>query len=103
VTVVLKIHVEAVGAPGEGFVWWAESDDLPGFNGAADHLPDLMRQSTEAIKEITGDDDVEIVPQMNFDDEDSERRQPSSPAASDSAPATPVRQVIVANRMLEPA
>ena len=101
-TVVLKIHLETAGPrPGDGFVWWAESDDLPGFNAAADHLPELMSQSTEAIKEITGDDDVEIVPQVMFDDETSESRERS--AVADSAPAAPVRQVIVSTRMLEPA
>lgn len=100
-TVVLKIHVEAAGPlPDDGFVWWAESDDLPGFNAAADHLPELLSQSTEAIKEITGVDDIEILPQVVFDDETSQRREEP---VTGSAPATPVREVFVSTRMFEPA
>lgn len=100
-TVVLKIHLEAAGPlPDDGFVWWAESDDLPGFNAAADHLPQLLSQSTEAIKEITGVDDIAILPQMVFDGETSQK---SGEPVNDSAPAAPVREVFLSTRMFEPA
>jgi predicted RNase H-like HicB family nuclease len=101
-TLALKIHLEAVGEPDDGgFVWWAESDDLPGFTAAADHLPDLLAQSADAIREITGDENVEIVPQLVFDDEAEPRVNPASSETSE--PQTPIRQVVEVNRVLEPA
>lgn len=33
----------------EGVVWWAESDQVPGFSAAADTLDDLCRLISEAV------------------------------------------------------
>lgn len=94
----LKIHLEAAGAPGDGFVWWAESDDLPGFSAAADHLPELLVESTAAIKEIEGDD-VEIIQEVVFDEEP----RPQDPVWT-TAPEAPIRQkTVVSASVLEPA
>jgi hypothetical protein len=66
-TVTLRVHLEATGEIGDGFVWWAESDDEPGFSAAADHLPELLARARAALAEIRGEE-VAIVTQMEFDD-----------------------------------
>ena len=45
----LRVHLE----PGEGteWVWWADSEQLPGFTAAADHLPDLLAKAKDVIRE----------------------------------------------------
>jgi len=56
VNVTLLIHLErAEDEDGARLVWWAETDDLPGFSAAADHLPDLLDQAAAAINEIAGE------------------------------------------------
>lgn len=53
VDVDLKIHLDrAEDADGPKLVWWAESDAVPGFSAAADHLPDLLAQAEAALAEI---------------------------------------------------
>lgn len=51
----IAIHMEVAD---EGvsphFVWWAEAPSVSGFSAAADHLPDLLVQSREALSEILG-------------------------------------------------
>jgi hypothetical protein len=50
--VTLVIHLEIAEDPDPSFVWWAESNDLPGFSSAADNLPELLRLSRQAIDEM---------------------------------------------------
>jgi predicted RNase H-like HicB family nuclease len=90
VNITLKIHLEPTGALEDGFVWWAESDDLPGFSAAADHLAELVSNAKSAIAELLGADAV-IVQQMVFDDDQSER--PPVPSAEPfTAPAVQIQQ-----------
>ncbi len=53
VEVVLSIHMDVADDGGSRrFVWWAEAAEVPGFSAAADHLPDLLVQSREALSDI---------------------------------------------------
>lgn len=52
----LLVHLEVVPGGDPAFVWWAESDEVPGFSAAADHLPDLMKQAVDALGDILGED-----------------------------------------------
>lgn len=42
----LLIHLD------EGPTWWAESDDVPGFNASAESLAELRRRCMAALSEI---------------------------------------------------
>ena len=50
--ITLVIHLEVAEDPQPKFVWWADSEDLPGFSSAADHLQELLKLSREAIDEM---------------------------------------------------
>ena len=77
-------------------MWWAVSDDVPGFSAAADHLPELVTQATAALREIEGDD-VEVVQEVVFD----EVAIHPEPVAADTEPERTVRQKIVSSPALE--
>jgi hypothetical protein len=49
VDIQLRVHWEPV--EGAGWVWWADSEQLPGFSAAADHLPELIERAHAAIRE----------------------------------------------------
>jgi len=74
----LLIHLEQVPDPDPGFVWWAESPDLPGFSAAADHLPDLLRQAEAAIDDLVAD--AEIVPMLCSGDAGRQESVPPAPS-----------------------
>lgn len=59
----LQIHLEPL--PEEPFFsWWAESDQLPGFSAAADHLPELLSLVEEGARQMLPGEEIELVPQI---------------------------------------
>jgi len=58
----LLVHIEAIEEE-KKVVWWAESEELPGFSSAADHLPELLSLCREAIADM-GFEDVTIRPSL---------------------------------------
>lgn len=64
--ITLLIHMEAV-IPNDGtnpkVVFWAQSEDAPGFYAAADHLKELLELSTDGLKDQLGED-VTILAQL---------------------------------------
>lgn len=48
----LVIHLDSAD---DQAVWWAESDDVPGFSASADSLVELRRRAHAAIGEIVGE------------------------------------------------
>jgi hypothetical protein len=97
-TITLRIHLEPAGDIDAGFVWWAESDQVPGFTAAADHLPELIDRARAALIEIEGPD-VEILPQMEFDDAEVESRTDS--VSAPTAPAVGTRQKTEARQEID--
>ena len=74
----LLIHLESISPEnGGGFVWWAESPELPGFTASADHLPELIEKSRVAVSELLGEGEVTVVPQLVADEDES--AAPSDP------------------------
>ena len=58
----LLIHLEPVPEQEEPYlVWWGESDEVPGFSVAADHLPQLLQRAREALHAEV-DTDIDLVP-----------------------------------------
>jgi hypothetical protein len=51
VDIELRVHLERVDDADTRWVWWADSQQLPGFSAAADHLPDLMSKAKAVILE----------------------------------------------------
>jgi hypothetical protein len=58
--VTLKVYVETVGDSDFDIVWWCESDDVSGFYAAASNPTDLLRRAQDALREVLGDDGIEI-------------------------------------------
>ncbi|HET9732098.1 MAG TPA: hypothetical protein VFP54_05430 [Acidimicrobiales bacterium] len=52
----LIVHLERVPDQPEEFVWWAETDQVPGFSAAAGHLPTLLERAKAALTEFIGDE-----------------------------------------------
>lgn len=97
-SITVKIHLERAGSDGAEFVWWAESDDLPGYSGAADHLPDLIAQTRSVTAELlTPDTEIRYEVDEGEDDYDKQLLEPTSPG---TGPMAPVRQVKRADRLL---
>lgn len=98
VSVIVTIHLERAGDDGAEFVWWAESDALPGYSGAADHLPDLLEQ----VRSVT----AELLPPGTgvryevADEEDVFEERLLGPSSPDTGPMARVRQVERADRSL---
>jgi hypothetical protein len=59
----LQVHLEGTEDPDAPYVWWAESDQFPGFSAVADHLNELLKRSEIALKDLVGED-VKVVPTM---------------------------------------
>jgi hypothetical protein len=49
--VTMHAYLEPTGA-GTTSGWWSESPDVPGFYGAAEHLPELIIRCEAAVREI---------------------------------------------------
>jgi hypothetical protein len=49
--VTMRAYLEPTGT-GETSSWWSESPDVPGFYGAAEHLPELLIRCEAAVREI---------------------------------------------------
>lgn len=44
----LNVHFEPVGS--DEWVWWADSDQVPGFTAAADHLKEMLKRARLALE-----------------------------------------------------
>ena len=51
VNIELRVHLERVDDVDTRWIWWADSQQLPGFSAAADHLPDLLERAREVIRD----------------------------------------------------
>jgi hypothetical protein len=49
--VTMHAYLEPTG-DGTTSGWWSESPDVPGFYGAAEHLPELIIRCEAAVREI---------------------------------------------------
>lgn len=58
--VTLKVYVETVGTSDFDIVWWCESDEVSGFYAAASNPTDLLQRAQGALREVLGDDGIEI-------------------------------------------
>jgi hypothetical protein len=48
----IRIHLENVMEPSSRLVWWAESDDVPGFSALADDLNELLVRCDISVADI---------------------------------------------------
>jgi hypothetical protein len=64
----LHVHLEGTDDPTSPIIWWADTDDFPGFSAAADHLNELLKRSEVALVDLAGED-VEVHPTMVPNDE----------------------------------
>jgi hypothetical protein len=52
--VTMHAYLEPTGT-GTTSSWWSESPDVPGFYGAAEHLPELIIRCEAAVREIVAE------------------------------------------------
>ena len=52
----LEVHIEATGDRDEPAVWWAETEQVPGFSASAPHLAELLERTEAALSDILGDE-----------------------------------------------
>ena len=58
--VTLNVYVEAVDGPDFEVVWWCDSDEVDGFYSAASNPTELLERAQDALREVLGDDEIEI-------------------------------------------
>jgi hypothetical protein len=75
----ILLHIERADLPGQPpeFVWWAESNEFPGFTAAAPTLAELRSVVRDAVREL--------------DLSDSEIQERLSPLAVDVRTSTGVK------------
>jgi hypothetical protein len=52
--VTMHAYLEPTG-DGTASSWWSESPEVPGFYGAAEHLPELIIRCEAAVREIVAE------------------------------------------------
>lgn len=88
----LLIHLD------EGPTWWAESDDVPGFNASASSLAELRKRCMASLIEIVPD--LGIVTEClvgESDDVATDNPSPGSSVDGDRSVGAPARTVLVAS------
>ena len=100
----LSVHLEATGETSPGFVWWAETEAVPGFSAAADHLDELLQRSEEALRDIVGAD-VELEPKLIPLDDLDTAGQPELDASAEAlwSGSPPAVRVFPPPRVAQPA
>ena len=98
----LRVHWEPVDDA--GWVWWADSEQLPGFSVAADHLPEMLERAQAVIgEEGLAAEGARILPTLVSDDWPSEPAAVNDAKTSDLTTRGPEGQRAVNTRKLVPA